>query len=475
MDIRRTDLDGLATFYGEGPGIPQAWLVFRVGAADETLTTRGITQFVAGLATDDLKVGYAKEGEWSGHAAFGAFAGGPTTTFDFIGTTGQVTTLLRQVWDRLAAPDLDRFEAVREQWMLWTSWWRPSDADALLAERFGPRGIGLVGQPALGLHHLEQDAVLAWRDRFFNPANAALALKNLSPESLGLASREPGEPVPFPRTPERPLPLPGWYEEPRADDVLATSLLPGDAASDVFTATAVQRLRRTLGEAHDVDLLAVRMLPGFDQVVIRCTAPGSSAPLVRDAVVNALDGLAMDGPSDDEIAARHRRVQEWGAEPEGVIARIEWAAQGHFLGDAVPEGDPPRREEVAAAARRFLANAIYCLPPRVGMSLPYRAVPEATDEVVTGTTYANAGDPASGTLVVGEEGVSMTLDGRRVTTRFDACEAVARWADGTLDIYGSHGFIAQVTPKDWVDGDAAVAAILAGTRERVIAMRRPRT
>lgn len=465
MDNARTDLDGLATFWGEAPGPPQAWLVFRVGAADETLSTRGITRLVIGLAID---------GAGAGEAAYGAFAGGPTTSIELTGTADQVVTLLGQIWEGLASPDLDRFEEVREREILHSSWRRPDDTDHLLAMRFGPRGIGLVGQPEIGLHHIEPEAVLAWRDRFFTPANAALVLKNVSPDGLRLAARGPGDPVPLQPTTPRALTLPAWYEAP-AEDVVVSSVCPGDAATDTFTATAVARLRKALGDAHRVGVLPVRIWTGCDHVTIRCSAPGRFAPAVRDSLIEVVERLAAQGPDEAEVEDRHLRLREWRADPDWTLLHLEWTAHAHVLGDALPGADDrPAPDAVAAAARGFLETAIYRLPRRVGMPLAYNHLGGSSDDEVTGTVYARAGDSASGALVVGEQGVTVTLDGRRVTIRFDACEAVAQWPDGTLDLYGSDGLGAQVRPKEWVGGDAAVEMILGRLRSPAVVMRPPR-
>jgi hypothetical protein len=67
----------------------------------------------------------------------------------------------------------------------------------------------------------------------------------------------------------------------------------------------------------------------------------------------------------------------------------------------------------------------------------------------------------------------MTIDDRRVTIRFDRCEAMTRWPDGTRQLYGSDGFGAQFRPEEWVDGESAGAAIDAALRDVTVEMRPP--
>lgn len=458
-EIRRTDLDGLATFWAEGlPGPAQAWLVFRVGAADETLHTRGVTRLVTGLALD---------GAGSGAAAYGAFVGGPTTAFELNGTPEQVADLLHQVWQGLSS-GAERLEEVREREILHSGMRRPDASDHLLATRFGPHGPGLSGQPELGLHHLGADEVLSWRQRYFGTANAALSLKNVSPEDLGLPPRPHGERRPLDPGPQSTFPLPAWFEED-VDDVTVSSLLPGSPAADTFSSAAVWRLRHRLGDGGRVELSSSRVWPGTDHVAISCAGDACAA------LTATLDELASDGPTEAEIDMRAAQLREWRGGPDSFTARLEWAAHRHALGGPADEETAvPEAREVAAAAREFLANALFRVPPNAGEPPPFHHLSGSSDDGVTGATYAHAGDAHAGTLVVGPDGLTVTLDGRRVTVRFDACEAVAQWPDGTLDVFGSDGFGAQIRPQEWIDGDAAVAAVVAGMPGRVVAMRPPR-
>lgn len=468
MDIRQTDLGGVATFCGEGPGPAQAWLVFRVGASDETLLTRGITRLVTGLALD---------GAGSAEAAYGAFVAGPTTAFELNGEPRQVVAMIGRLWDGLTARADRRFDRVRDREILHAGWRIPNHVDHLLATRFGPRGAGLTGQPEIGLHHLERNAVDEWRDGYFTAANAALALKNVSPEDVPQPSLPQGAWRPPPSPSPRPLTLPAWFEDP-VDDVAVSSVQPDTAAVDAFTAAAVRRARRRLGADHDVELARVRVWPGLDHLVIRCSAPAGTARRVRDALLSVLDGLAAAGPDEDEVAERHRELREWRADPASSGARIEWAAHRHVLDPergqdgALDEEDPPSVAAVAPAGRDFLATALYRLPPRAGMPPSCHRLPQSSSDGVEGTAYARvAGD--SGSLVVGGDGITVTIGERLVTIRFDGCEAAARWPDGTLGLYGSDGSGAQIRPHEWVEGDAAVAAIEARVRDRTVEMRVP--
>ncbi|HEX2295756.1 MAG TPA: hypothetical protein VHN37_10650 [Actinomycetota bacterium] len=470
MDIRRTDLDGLETFWAEGDGPARAWLVFRVGALDETLLTRGISRLAAGVAL---------EGVDDGSAAYGSFAGVPTTTFELDGTRDEVISVLRHVWGRLASPRAASLEPTREREIRYSGWRVPDGIDQLLALRFGPRGAGLAGQPELGLHHVDWEAVGAWTERFFVPRNAALALVNVSPDDVRLPSRSQGEWQPPPGPGTARVPLPAWSED-RAGDAAAASILPGTGAADAFASAAAERLRRRLGAGYEVGVAAVRLWPGLDHVAIHCTFPGGSGEDVPDAYVAVVEDLASDGPTAGEIAARHERLREWRASPESVYSRLEWAPQRHVLDpsgatpDALDETDPPAPEAAAEAAREFASTSLYLLPPGAGMPSEYHHLPRSSPGAIEGNAYARADGDASASLVVGEEGVSMTRGARRVTIRFDACEAAASWPDGTVDLYGSDGFGAQIRPHEWVDGASALEAVRTRLTGRTVTMRRPR-
>lgn len=457
VEIDRTDLDGLATFWGEDGGPARAWLVFRVGAADETLSTRGVTRLVAGLAMDGVA---------AGNAAYGAVVGAPTTAFELTGTRDQVVTILRRLWNALASTSVGPLEEVRERELLHSSWRVPTGDDQLLALRFGPHGAGLVGQPELGLHVLDEAAVLGWRERYFAPANAALALANVSPDDLSLAPRAPGEPRALPAPTPRPLRLPAWFED-GLGEIAVSSVQPASAAVDAFTSVAVRRLRSTLGDAHGVEPARARISPGLDHLAIHCDAADASGAHVRDALIGVLEDLGGDGPTEAEVTERRRELVAWRTDPGSAPARLASSAHRRALDpegthwDALDESDPPAQAAVAEAARAFLSTALYRLPTGVSMPASVHPMPRSSAEAVTGRTFEHAGDASSGSLVVGADGVTVTLDGRMVTVRFDRCEAVVRRADGTLDLYGSDGFGLQVRPDAWVDGDDAVAAIAA--------------
>jgi hypothetical protein len=108
------------------------------------------------------------------------------------------------------------------------------------------------------------------------------------------------------------------------------------------------------------------------------------------------------------------------------------------------------------------------------MPLSFHYRERSSPDVLTGTTYERAAaDASSGTLVVAPEGITMTIDDRRVTIRFDRCEAMTRWPDGTRQLYGSDGFGAQFRPGEWVAGDTVALALDDALRDVTVEMRPP--
>lgn len=469
MAIERIDLDGLTTFCSEGPGPSLAWLVFRVGCVDETLPTRGITQLTAGLAIEGLD---------SGGAAYGATSFGSTTSFMADGTESQVQSILRHVWAHLASPSAALLEEARKRQIRYSGFRSASGDDQLLALRYGPRGAGLSGQPEVGLHHVDAEAVVAWRWRYFTPLNAALALRNVAPDDLRLPSVEPGVWHPAPGPGPARLELPAWSDD-GMEEVAVASVQPADGASDAFTAAAVRRTREKLGDDHRVELSPIRLWPGLDHAAIHCTAPGDSGARVRDVLMGVLDELASAGPDETEIAARHARLREWRDDPETELTRLESVAHLHVLDpegrvrDVMDEPEPPSVQDAAQAARDLLATAIYLVPSGLALPAPGRRVPRSSTDTVSGTSYEYGGPKRSGSLVVGTEGVTMALEDRRVTILYDRCESASQWPDGTIDLYGSDGFGMQVRPHEWNRGDSAVAEIARHVADRLIVLRPP--
>lgn len=195
MPTERATVDGITTFWIQTPGPFQVALLFRVGVADETLPTRGITHLVEHLA---LYASSTRSDEANG------FVDAERCVFYASGERGEVLDWLRRCAAALADLPLERLPAERR--ILRAEAVRGDNAGVharLLDMRFGADGYGLGNYRELGLRWLGDEEVSAWARARFTRGNAVMWMTGEPPEELELPLLE-GERCPPPRV--EPLP-----------------------------------------------------------------------------------------------------------------------------------------------------------------------------------------------------------------------------------------------------------------------------
>ncbi|HWW54464.1 MAG TPA: hypothetical protein VNY84_11880, partial [Acidimicrobiales bacterium] len=206
--ILRVEVGGVPVYWAEGGQAIRATLAFRVGRADETLASAGITRLVGHLAIRAAGGG-------------GEFAVGPTiSAFRSTGTQSEVLGFLSAVAASLAAgPSADAVAQARRE----MSPGAPAGlAELALGLRWGSRGPGLARHEEYGLTWVGPDEVNVWRDRWFTAGNAAAWVTGPRLDGLELALPD------GPRQPMAALP-PARTHTPAqihvATDVAAVSLV----------------------------------------------------------------------------------------------------------------------------------------------------------------------------------------------------------------------------------------------------------
>ena len=144
------DVDGVPTLVAKTTGPMRAGLVFRVGRADETLATGGITHLVEHLALH-------RHGVADYH--YNGTTGVTTTSFLTQGTPEAVIAFLHGVCASLR--DLPTARLATEKKILETeaSGRGRSMTDQLALWRHGARDFGLTGYPEFGIHTLTTEQV----------------------------------------------------------------------------------------------------------------------------------------------------------------------------------------------------------------------------------------------------------------------------------------------------------------------------
>ena len=100
IPVHHTEVDGIPCVWADLPGELDATLTFRVGAADESLATRGITHMFEHLATPP--------DDWTSYDTH-ATVTGLTTTFVVRGDPEHVVAGLANLASRIVDVDLDGF------------------------------------------------------------------------------------------------------------------------------------------------------------------------------------------------------------------------------------------------------------------------------------------------------------------------------------------------------------------------------
>lgn len=303
--IRRDELDGVPLFWCEPPhGMsPAVGVVFRVGRADETVATGGISHVVEHLAL-------------STQPAPGAFHNGVvetvTTSFWLDGGRPTLGSFLESLCARLADPPAGGLERERSVILTEAAGWMPGYAGATQALRYGARGVGLAGFHEFGLHWLGADDVRRWAADWFTRGNCALYLVGHPGSDLRLTLPDgPRRPPPS----VEPLPnvrYPSVFADGPEDAVVASwepaVAVATSVALNVLERRVMERLRHRHGVSYAVQLAFEPLTAETAHAVLSADALAENVTRARNALLVEMDELATAGATDEE---RARERAEW--------------------------------------------------------------------------------------------------------------------------------------------------------------------
>lgn len=213
----RTDVDGVATLHAPGRGTRyRAGLLFRVGRADETLATAGITHLVEHLALHQQDVG---EFHYNGATA------DLYTHFLVEGSAEHVVEYFDSVCASLRNLPMHRLETEKEILRTEQSGRGDSLAGQLPLIRYGAQGYGLSSYREIGLAALSPERVRQWARTHFTRDNAVLWIAGERlPDGLRLdlpAGQRNSPPAVTSALPTTPA----WFHVP-GDAVILHALVP---------------------------------------------------------------------------------------------------------------------------------------------------------------------------------------------------------------------------------------------------------
>lgn len=462
------EVDGVRAVWPEGrrTGEPAAALSFRVGQADETLQTRGVTHLLEHLAL--VRTGQAPH-SYNGRT-------GPTlTTFGMQGTAADLVGFFATLGGSLQDLPLDRLDL--ERGVLATEE-RGSGGgfDNLWRLRWGPREYGLMGYEEYGAQRVPGDVLRAWSARWFTRQNALLTLNGPPPRGFRLSLPEGSWcPPPEPRPAIDPLPMSFVMQGEWFGLSLLRQRRPGGNESAWLVSERLnQRLRFELGLVYGVQGGSAALTPSWRHDVFWTHALAEKLTAAGSALVDVLGELTapMTEPERAQWAALRTRMTEQRGSREARTAYLSYVAEETLLGGTVlskdeltASSDGVTEADVLSNVAASLSTLVLALPQGVESSPVATPIAQHSTSAVSGRTVA----PAHGQeedLVLADEGLSVVQrsSGKPVTVRFDELAGVLAWDDGARTLLGNDGFAVAYRPEMW---DAKAGEVIAHIDSRV--------
>lgn len=447
MAVHGGTVDGVPVLWtGEGGGRLSVGLVFRVGRADETLATSGVTHLLEHLVLFPV--------ERADLHVNGLTSPGTTTFRLDDADEAEVAEFLGAVCSGLRNPPVERLDTEKAILRTEGNGDRAAGGELWLW-RYGPAGFGLASYDEFGLDALTGDDVREWAATRFTKGNAALWIDGgPPPEGLRL-DLPPGERMPYPEAVEVLPRLPAYFTAP-VNGAVFDLVVPRSRAAMLYAAVLDRRLyaqlRRELGVSYAAGA-GYRPRDARHAVVTAMAdaLPAHRAEMCR-AMADILIELSRQAPSDAETATARTLV--------GRAASVAAAAES-LLAEVVPEEDAVAEADLLAVARQALDGALAMLPEgcAIGRAGFVRA-PSGSAAAVDGAEWKRVNrpdDPAC--LIIGAEGVSVRNGLQIATVRYADCRGMLAWPDGARRLFGADAVNVMIEPTLWSVPAAELARI----------------
>ncbi|CAM5552102.1 hypothetical protein SAVIM338S_04479 [Streptomyces avidinii] len=474
--IVTTTVNGVRTVLAPRPGPLTAGLLFRVGSADETLATRGITHLVEHLALHHHGLG---DLHYNGATA------AAYTHFHVTGTAADVTQYLGGVCAALRDLPMDRLETEKEILRTEAAGKATGAAHSAALWRYGPHSYGLAAYPEFGLHKITEQDVRDWARTRFTRENAVLWITGDSvPEGLDLDLDLPSgtwHPAPEPTS---FLPTtPAYF---RGDDggVCLTSVLPRSTAATLFAGVLGKELFRELRQKGGYSYTATADYCVRDAGHATVVAYADALPEKQDALVGAFVDVfaklrAGRVEQSDLDAVRASALSLFDL-PDLAAARLPAHAvdlllrhRGLTTAEARARIEAVTVEDLRDVARAVWADALMQVPDRGVEWAGLAAAPCDSADVVTGRRHP-ALENASVSVVVGTEGISLVTPHGRATVRYAECVLLRSFPDGARHLIGRDGISVAVEPALYGIRPSDLSVVDASVPPSVVVVMDPR-
>ncbi|MET7651226.1 insulinase family protein [Streptomyces sp. NPDC005486] len=445
--VSHTTTDHIPTLYAPASGKEiTAGLFFRVGRADETLATAGITHLVEHLALHRLGL---SDLHYNGATA------NAYTLFHVTGSEEEVVEYLNSVCAGLRDLPMQRLETEKEILRTEAAGRGNGPQHRMPLWRYGARGYGLSSYNELGTRSLTPDQVRHWAETRFTRDNAVLWItSDHVPDGLDLTLPE-GSRFPAPEATSA-LPITPAYITGDDGHVVLTSVLRRSTAGSVFADVLGRALFQDLRQEGGYSYSAEADYSPRDADHATLTAYADSLPQKQDAVVGGfVDTLArlraghIEQSELDSVRGKLLKVYDT---PDLGAATLPSYALSLLLGHRILSPEQHKAElnavttdDLREVAREAWAGALLQVPGRgldwAGLTL----APQYSPTALTGTRHQSLEDEEV-TLVIGAEGVSLLTPRGPVTVRYDAVAAMTTHPDGARTLTGHDGFSVIVEP-----------------------------
>lgn len=466
--LRQTEVDGVPTVWGSVPGPLRAALTFRVGSADETFLTAGISHLLEHLAL----FGLGRPGD---HA--NGFVEQTRTVFmvegDDIGVRDFLAALTRQLTD----PPMQRLDDERGVIAAEQARRGRTPLDDHLIWRYGAASYGLAGMESIGTQRVGATDIADWSHRFATRANSVLWISGPPPAGLRLYLPDGvAQPAPDPRRSILPW-SPSWFTGPDEHvtlDCLVSRGVPARALTDVLRGRLVDELRTRMAVAYSPDAAYLRL--NGDTACLVATSDlvaGRQFQGVRP-MLTMLERISSGPDSADavqpvEIETWITRNRRRALDPQHEIGRLDGAAWDILHGvtpmDAeqwLQEMDEVSGEQIAAVAREARATLLAQIPPGIAPQWQsWRQALASEEPRLMGRGYRSLhrDGRAAHTVHVGAEGITMAAGPEYLSISLESTVGVLHWTDGSRVLVGTDGNQLRIEPTLWRNGTDLVAQV----------------
>ncbi|MFG2572860.1 M16 family metallopeptidase [Streptomyces sp. NPDC048481] len=445
--VAHTTVDGIPALHAPASGNEiTAGLFFRVGRADETLATAGITHLVEHLALHRLGL---SDLHYNGATA------NAYTLFHVTGSEEEVVEYLNSVCAGLRDLPMQRLETEKEILRTEAAGRGGGPHHQMPLWRYGAQGYGLSSYSELGTWGLTPDQVRSWAETRFTRDNAVLWItSDRIPDGLDL-TLPAGSRLPAPAATSA-LPTTPAYIGGDDGHVVLTSVLRRSTAASVFAEVLGRALFRDLRQEGGYSYSAEADYSPRDARFATLTAYADALPQKQDAVVggfvDTLARLRAGRIEQAELDSARGKLRKMYDIPDLGAATLPSYALGLLLGHRILSPEQHRAEldavtvqDLHEVAREAWGNALMQAPGRGLDWAGLTAAPQHSEAAVVGTRHQSLEDEDV-TLVIGAEGVSLLTPRGPVTVRYDACAAMTTRPDGSRALTGHDGFSVTVEP-----------------------------